>query len=157
MDRTNNLDDITKYFSCIALLLVALVSPAGHADPLLTFPIKVGKHELRVEVASTPESRQTGLMHRRSMGENHGMVFVFEQPGPWGMWMKNTYIPLSVAFIAEDGRILNIEDMEPQTEDAHSAGGPAKYALEVNKGWFHKRKIKSGQRVEGLKALPRAQ
>lgn len=135
-------------------VLASTAVPQLRADPLLTYPLKLGEHRLRVEVASTPQDRQIGLMHRRSMPENHGMVFIFERPGLWGMWMKNTLIPLSAAFIAEDGRILNIEDMEPETEDSHNARGPAKYVLEVNQGWFQKRKIRPGQRVEGLSALP---
>lgn len=141
----------------MALLASCVLAPLAQADPLLTFPLKIGEHRLRAEVASTPEERQKGLMHRRSMPENHGMVFVFERTGLWGMWMKNTYIPLSVAFISEDGRILNIEDMEPHTEDSHSASAPARYALEVKKGWFRKHKISAGQRVEGLTTLPRSQ
>ena len=145
---------MTKFYIWRFVLLMALAVPAALADPLRTYFVKIGTHKLRVEVAATPDERQKGLMHRRSMGENQGMVFVFERRGLWGMWMKNTFIPLSVAFIAEDGRILNIEDMEPETEDAHSARSPAKYALEVNKGWFAKRGIKPGQRVEGLKELP---
>ncbi len=148
---------MTKFYCLVAVLLECLAATPARADPLLTFPLKIAEHKLRAEVAGTPEDRQIGLMYRRTMAENHAMVFVFDRPGLWGMWMRNTFIPLSVAFLAEDGRILNIEDMEPETEDSHSARGPAKYALEVNKGWFHKRKIKPGQRVEGLKALPSRQ
>lgn len=146
---------MTKLLIAIAITLATAFS--ARADPLVTYPLWIGTHRLRVEVASTQEERQVGLMHRKSLGENQGMVFVFERAGVWGMWMKNTYVPLSVAFIAEDGRILNIEDMEPLSEDSHSANGPAKYALETNKGWFKKRGIKAGQRVQGLKEIPRAQ
>lgn len=84
------------------------------------------------------------------------MLFVFERRGLWGMWMKNTYIPLSVAFIDDDGRIVNIEDMQPHTEDAHNAAAPVRYALEVNLGWFAKRGIKAGAKVEGLRQVPPA-
>jgi len=140
--------------TALTLLCLTLAIFGAHADPLLTYPLKIGRHSLRVEVASTPDERQTGLMHRRLLGEDQGMVFVFERSGLWGMWMKNTFIPLSVAFIDERGRILNIEDMEPQTEDSHNAIAPARYALEMNKGWFAKRGIRPGQKVEGLQRLP---
>lgn len=137
-------------------LTAAMIGSASAAksDPLMTYPLRIGGHSLRAEVASTPEERQTGLMNRRHLGEDQGMIFVFERRGLWGMWMKNTYIPLSVAFIGEDGRIINIEDMEPHTEDSHNAAAPARYALEVNKGWFSKRNIKAGAKVDGLKQLP---
>jgi uncharacterized membrane protein (UPF0127 family) len=94
-------------------------------------------------------------MFRRQLGENSGMVFVYESEGRWAMWMKNTYVPLSVAFIDRNGRILNIEDMQPLTLDSHQSAGPAKYALEMNQGWFAKRGIQPGARVEGLEKLPR--
>lgn len=140
----------------VACFCGALFSGSLQADPLMTYPLRIGKHSLRAEVALTQEERQTGLMNRQSLGEDRGMLFDFEQRGLWGMWMKNTYIPLSVAFIGEDGRIINIEDMLPHTEDSHSAAAPARYALEVNKGWFAKRGIQAGAKVEGLKQLPRS-
>ena len=111
--------------------------------------------ELLAELARTEEEKRTGLMERRRLGENAGMLFVYEREGIWAMWMKNTYIPLSVAFLARDGTILNIEDMEPLTEDTHQAAAPARYALEVNRGWFAKRGIGPGDRVEGLGKLPK--
>lgn len=129
---------------------VGLPAPA---DPLLTFPLKIRGHGLRVELADTDESRRIGLMHRRSMPENQGMLFVYEVPGLHAMWMKNTLIPLSVAFIDRDGRIINIEDMAPQTLDSHGARSEASYSLEVNAGWFAKRGIRPGDRVEGIAAI----
>jgi uncharacterized protein len=130
---------------------------AGRADPLLTYPVKIKGHALRVEVANTPQSRRTGLMLRDTMPEGHGMLFVYEAVDRHAMWMKNTLIPLSVAFIDRSGRIINIEDMQPRTEDSHSAHAPAAYALEVNQGWFRKRGIKKGDRVEGLERVPPSQ
>jgi uncharacterized membrane protein (UPF0127 family) len=139
-----------------ACLLAALfAAPATRADPLLTYPLKIKGHTLRAELARTEEEKRTGLMFRRQLGENSGMVFVYESEGSWAMWMKNTYVPLSVAFIDRNGRILNIEDMQPQTLDSHQSAGPAKYALEMNQGWFAKRGIQPGARVEGLEKLPR--
>jgi uncharacterized membrane protein (UPF0127 family) len=140
--------------SLAACLLAALSAvPATHADPLLTYPLKIKGHALRAELARTEEEKRTGLMFRRQLGENSGMVFTYESEGRWAMWMKNTYVPLSVAFIDRNGRILNIEDMQPLTLDSHESAGPAKYALEMNQGWFAKRGIKAGDRVEGLEKL----
>jgi hypothetical protein len=93
-------------------------------------------------------------MFRSSLPEDRGMVFVYPEEGRHAMWMKNTPIPLSVAFIGRDGTILNIEDMAPHSERSHAAAGEAKYALEVNRGWFTRRGIKPGDRVRGLNGLP---
>jgi hypothetical protein len=130
-------------------------APCVRADPLLTYPLKIKGHTLRAELARTEAEKRTGLMFRRQLGENGGMLFVYEREGRWAMWMKNTYVPLSVAFIDRNGRILNIEDMEPLTLDSHQAAGPAKYALEANRGWFAQRGIKAGDRVQGLEKVPK--
>jgi uncharacterized membrane protein (UPF0127 family) len=126
--------------------------PSRHVfgDPLLTFPLSIRGHRIRAELADTPESRMTGLMGRRSLPQDTGMLFVFDQPAPQAMWMKNTYVPLSVAFITADGRILNIEDMSPQTEDVHPSAGSVLYALEMERGWFARKGIRAGDRVEGI-------
>ncbi len=134
-------------------LLAALLLPAGAAyaeAPLRTIPLQVGKHQVRVEVVKTDAERSRGLMYREKLGKNDGMLFIFDDPGYHSMWMMNTYIPLSVAFVDRDGVILNIEDMEPRTTDSHTAAGPATYAIETNKGWFAERRIKPGDRVAGL-------
>jgi uncharacterized membrane protein (UPF0127 family) len=144
----------------LALLFAALAlhTPGtARADPLLTYPLKIKGHAIRVEVANTMESRRTGLMFRDSLGQSQGMLFVYEAEDRHAMWMKNTLLPLSVAFIDRAGRILNIEDMQPQTEDSHMAAAPAAYSLEMNQGWFKKRGIKRGDRVEGLERLPPSQ
>jgi uncharacterized membrane protein (UPF0127 family) len=93
-------------------------------------------------------------MHRRMLPENRGMLFVFREPAQQSFWMMNTYIPLSIAFIDERGAILNIADMKPLTTDPHPSAGPAKYALEMNQGWFAKRGIKRGAVVQGLHKAP---
>jgi uncharacterized membrane protein (UPF0127 family) len=93
-------------------------------------------------------------MHRQAMPVHRGMVFVFTQDARHCMWMKNTLIPLSVAFMDREGRILNIEDMQPQTEDSHCAAAPARFALEMNKGWFAERGISLGARIRGIDRLP---
>ncbi|MEN3353877.1 MAG: uncharacterized protein V7640_2035 [Betaproteobacteria bacterium] len=112
--------------------------------------VTIGGHKLTAEVAGTDAHRATGLMHRRMLPENRGMLFVFPDVAFHSMWMMNTYVPLSVAFLDRDGTIINIAEMQPQTQTTHSAMRPAKYALEVNQGWFGKRGIKPGIKVEGL-------
>jgi uncharacterized protein len=141
--------------ACLAAAFLAAAPPPARAQtqaqqPLRTINVKVAGHALRVEVAETIEQRMMGLMLREKLARNDGMLFIFEDPGYHAMWMKNTLIPLSVAFIDGDGVILNILDMEPQTEDQHMAAGPARYAIETNKGWFAERRIKAGDKVSGM-------
>jgi len=135
------------------LALALLPTTAYPATELPSIPLTIGKHKLVAEVAATPDERSTGLMHRFSLKPDHGMIFVFERAEPQGFWMKNTFIPLSIAFIGSDGRIVNIDDMAPQDEHTHWSTGPAQYALEMRKGWFAERGIVAGDRVAGL---PRA-
>jgi uncharacterized membrane protein (UPF0127 family) len=131
-----------------ALVLCACTTLAAAELPQIA--LGVGKHKLTAEVASTEAQRSTGLMHRRMLPEDRGMLFVFPDVALHGMWMMNTFVPLSVAFLDRDGVIINIEDMEPHTKNTHSAARPAKYALETNQGWFRKRGIKAGDKIEGL-------
>jgi uncharacterized membrane protein (UPF0127 family) len=121
----------------------------GAAD-LPEITLTIGGHKATAEVAATDAHRSTGLMHRRMLPENRGMLFIFPDVAMHGMWMMNTYVPLSVAFLDREGRIINIEDMQPQTKNTHTASKPAKYALEMNLGWFAKRGIKPGAKVEGI-------
>lgn len=116
-------------------------------------PLTAGVHLIKAEVAANEAQRQKGLMHRRKMGANEGMVFVFDNNTPVCMWMKDTLIPLSVAFIDASSRIVNIEDMEPQKLDSHCAKEPVTYALEMNKGWFRQKNIKPGMQIGGLPPL----
>jgi uncharacterized membrane protein (UPF0127 family) len=134
----------------IAAGLAAVALAAAAQAPARTAQVKVDGHPLKVEVAADDAQRARGLMHREKMGRNEGMLFVFDEPAYHSMWMKNTLIPLSVAFIDADGVILNIRDMQPQTLDTHMSAGPALYAIETNKGWFAERGIKAGARVSGL-------
>ena len=133
---------------------LAALPPALHAQDTPTeftvIPLSAGIHVIRAEVAADPDERARGLMFRKRMGANQGMVFLFDQPAVQCMWMKNTLLPLSVAFIGDDGKILNIEDMAPQTEDNHCAKRPARYALEMNRGWFARHGIMPGAVVSGL-------
>jgi uncharacterized membrane protein (UPF0127 family) len=134
----------------------ALLASAVPAAELPEIPLAVNGHKLTVEVAASDEVRMQGLMHRRVLPENRGMLFVFREVERHAMWMANTYIPLSVAFLDERGVIINIADMQPQTRDTHAAAQPAKYALEVNQGWFQKRGIKPGVKVQGIERAPPA-
>src|SRR6185312_2280336 len=108
---------------CAALLLVA--TPAAAAADLPQRTLTIGENKLIVEVAATPQTRETGLMNRFSLQQDHGMLFVFEVPQPLAFWMKNTYVPLSIAFVDANGRILNIEDIRPQEESTHWSSGQA--------------------------------
>jgi len=111
---------------------------------------QVGAHRLDAELALTAEERQHGLMFRESLAENQGMMFQFAQADHYCMWMKNTLIPLSIAFIDEQGKIINIEEMQANSEQTTCAKSKARYALEMNSGWYSQRQIMVGQKVEGL-------
>jgi uncharacterized membrane protein (UPF0127 family) len=139
----------------VLLALLAIAALPAFADaPMRTTVLRIGAHHIKVEVAQTDAQREKGLMFRQHMGRDDGMLFIFDEPAYHAMWMKNTLIPLSVAFLDAQGTILNILDMEPQTLDSHAAAGPAIYAIETNKGWFDGKKIKAGDKVTGL---PRGQ
>ncbi|MCE1240839.1 MAG: DUF192 domain-containing protein [Azonexaceae bacterium] len=141
-------------FVLAALLAVnALVAQAQENLPLVE--LTAGFHRIEAEVAANDRTRQVGLMNRRTMPPQRGMLFVFDQPNTHCMWMRNTLIPLSVAFMDEDGRIINIEDMQPQTENNHCARRPARYALEMNLGWFAQRGIAAGASLRGLERASR--
>jgi len=118
--------------------------------------LSAGIHLIRAEVAYTFETRAQGLMFRKHLGSNEGMFFVFPQSEPYCMWMKNTLIPLSVAFVDEKGKIVSISEMQPQTETSHCAAAPVKFALEMPAGWFAKKGIKSGTTIRGLEKAPAA-
>ena len=139
----------------LLIALLVLSSPLLYAQtPLPEIPLSIKGHKLTAEVAANDNSRTVGLMHRRMMPENRGMLFVFTYAQPQSFWMMNTYLPLSIAFIDEQGVIVNIDDMKPLTTDPHPSAKPAKYALEMNQGWFAKRGIKAGAHVDGLKEAP---
>lgn len=135
----------------LPLLAWLVAAPAwAQQPPLPAVDLTVGMYRIRAEVANDMGARMQGLMFRKSMAQNAGMLFVFEENAAQCMWMKNTLIPLSVAFVDEAGAIVNIADMQPQTEDSHCATHPVRYALEMNKGWFAQHGIKPGARLGGL-------
>jgi uncharacterized membrane protein (UPF0127 family) len=114
-----------------------------------------GMHRIEAELAATTDSRQIGMMRRTIMPPQRGMLFVFPEVEKHCMWMRNTLLPLSVAFLDENGRIINVEDMQPMTEDNHCAHKPARYALEMNLGWFKTRGLGTGFAITGIdKASP---
>lgn len=145
---------IRTLLSTLALALAAL--PGGPATaqtgPQLNLPrteLAAGLHRIDAQVARTPEQRQIGLMLRESMPAHEGMLFIFEQPATQCFWMKNTLLPLTAAFVADDGTIVNLADMQPQTEKSHCSSKPVRYVLEMNQGWFDKRGLKAGARLSG--------
>ena len=140
--------------SALSLLLALMWGSAWPQEMPLLAELGINAQHVKVEVARTPSERQTGLMHRKTLPAQQGMLFVYPHSDSHCMWMKNTLIPLSVAFIDESGRILNIEDMQPNTRDYHCAMAPAQYALEMNLGWFRSKGIKTGDKVRGLQRLP---
>lgn len=146
-----------SFLRALTAAIIAIASLPAFAQQNLKFPtisLTAGMHVIKAEVAATYAERQQGLMFREKMASNEGMVFVFEGPAEVCMWMKNTLLPLSVAFIDESGRIINIEDMKPQTTESHCGKKLVRYALEMNLGWFKHKNIKPGTVIEGL---PRGQ
>jgi uncharacterized protein len=135
----------------VSALFVHTTGPIAAELPVTTLTINGQK--LVAEVVATPELRANGLMNRFSLQPDHGMLFVFDRPQPLSFWMKNTYIPLSIAFIDADGKIINIEDMRPQDEASHWSQGLAQYAVEMKQGWFAARGIGPGAVVLGLPSL----
>lgn len=138
----------------LVFILVLLFIPAAHADLV---HLQISDYTVIAEVSNTPEAREQGLMYRKHLRGNHGMLFIYSEPGLHNLWMKNTSVPLSVAFMDEQGVIINITDMVPFSEERHHADAPAKFALEMPIGWFSKREIKPGAKVEGLSQAPAAE
>jgi uncharacterized membrane protein (UPF0127 family) len=139
-----------------SLMLVGFTLLAGNAwaqtGPQLQLPrakLSAGMHMMDVQLAQTPEQRQIGLMWRTEMPPHEGMLFVFEQAAPQCFWMRNTLIPLSAAFVSDDGTIVNIADMKPRSDNSHCSEKPVRFVLEMNVGWFAKRQIKAGYRLNG--------
>jgi uncharacterized membrane protein (UPF0127 family) len=130
-------------------------SPARGELPVIS--LNAGIHVIRAEVANTFETRARGLMYRKSLGPNQGMLFVFPLLERHCMWMKNTPLPLSVAFIDESGEVVSISEMASHTEDSHCAARPARFALEMSKGWFAGKGIRAGAKLQGLDKAPTPQ
>jgi len=142
----------------LLITLLLGVSPwltfSANAQELPRMELTVGMHRIEAEVANTLDTRMRGLMQRKNMPGHRGMLFVFDADAQHCMWMKNTLLPLSVAFLDAEGRIVNIEEMKPQTENNHCAAKPVHFALEMNAGWFGSRGIKPGMQLRGIDRAP---
>lgn len=156
---------MAKLFRALIVLLVVSFTPfltgtSCHPKPKSDLPVvalKVDGHEIWAEVANKESTRSSGLMFRQSMDWNNGMLFVFPDSATRAFWMKNTLIPLSIAFMDEKGVILNTPEMEPQNEESIWSKGPAKFALEMNGGWFTKEGVKPGDVIVGVLTAPKSQ
>jgi uncharacterized membrane protein (UPF0127 family) len=135
--------------SCLALTATCALAQDAPQMDLPRTQLSAGMYKIDAQVALTPEQRATGLMFRREMPAYEGMLFVFEQPSEQCFWMKNTLLPLTAAFVANDGTIVNLADMKPQTTTPHCSAQPVRYVLEMNQGWFAKRGIKAGTKLAG--------
>jgi uncharacterized protein len=139
----------------LAGLLLSLAATAQDAPQKLpAITLNAGMHIIQAELAQTPDQRSIGLMFRKTMGTNEGMLFAFEQPATQCFWMKNTLLPLDIAFVAADGTVVNIDAMKPQTLDSHCSTKPVPFVLEMNLGWFAKRGIKAGSKLKGAPFSP---
>ncbi|MCZ2406142.1 MAG: DUF192 domain-containing protein [Burkholderiales bacterium] len=139
-------------FLASALLLAWSATAQAQPGPQLNLPrveLSAGMYRIDAQVAQSDAERATGLMHRREMPTHEGMLFVFEQPAQQCFWMKNTLLPLTAAFVADDGSIVNLADMKPQSLDSHCSAKPVRYVLEMNQGWFAQRGIKPGFKLQG--------
>ncbi|WP_234194203.1 DUF192 domain-containing protein [Pseudacidovorax sp. NFM-22] len=138
--------------SLAAAATLAGAATLTFAQPQLDLPrvpITAGMYRIDAQVAATPQQRQTGLMFRENLPQQEGMLFVFEEPAVQCFWMKNTLVPLTAAFVADDGRIVNLADMQPQTTDSHCSEAPVRYVLEMNQGWFAKKGLRKGAKLAG--------
>ena len=135
----------------VAVLVIPLQAGAqeGPQMDLQRVKLTAGMNLIDAQVALTPQQRQIGLMLRKEMPQHEGMLFVFEQPSQQCFWMKNTLLPLTAAFVADDGTIVNLANMRPQTTDSHCSEKPVRYVLEMNRGWFDKKGIKAGSKLVG--------
>jgi uncharacterized protein len=141
-------------FATLAIVLTAALAQEEAQTNLPRVKLTAGIFQINAQVAATPDQRQTGLMHRREMPQMEGMLFVFEHATQQCFWMKNTLIPLTAAFVADDGSIVNLADMNPQTTDSHCSKKPVRYVLEMNQGWFSKKGLKSGSKLGGTPFEP---
>lgn len=147
-------------FSIRSLLLAAAMAAGWAQAPAMAqdaapqmnlrrIDLTAGMYRIDTQLAQTPQQREIGLMFRKEMPQQEGMLFIFEVPGVQCFWMRNTILPLTAAFVADDGTIVNMADMKPMSEDSHCSAKPVRYVLEMNQGWFDKRGIKAGAKLGG--------
>ncbi len=145
-------------FCAIALAWLVLL-PGARADAqdrgarLPTVELNAGIHLIHAELAATESARVLGLMYRDQLAPNHGMLFVFDERAPHCMWMRNTPLALSVAFLDDDGSIANVEEMKPATDTTHCARHPVRYALEMEAQWFSRHGLQAGGRLQGISGV----
>ena len=149
-----------KTIAIAFLVLASMLGNSVHAQnsPQMDLPrikLSVGMHLIDTQVAASTNQRSIGLMFRKDMPQSEGMLFVFEQAAVQCFWMKNTPLPLTAAFVADDGVIVNLADMKPQTTDSHCSAQPVRFVLEMNQGWFEKKGVKAGFRLTGKPFLAR--
>lgn len=150
LDRLNCLR-VFWVLSLLALLILTVAKPAKAQEPqtnLQRTAIQAGMFQIDAQIANTPQQRQIGLMFRKDMATHEGMLFIFEEPQKLCFWMKNTLLPLTAAFVDDDGGIVNLVDMQPQSTDSHCSEKPVRYVLEMNQGWFAKKKIGKGYKLK---------
>ena len=141
--------------NCILALVIStaiLTSVIAQGVPQTQLPrttLNAGMHLMQVQLAQNYEQRQIGLMWRKEMPQNEGMLFVFEQASVQCFWMRNTLIPLAAAFVADDGTVVNLADMKPMSDESHCSTKPVRFVLEMNQGWFAKRNIQAGYKLTG--------
>jgi uncharacterized membrane protein (UPF0127 family) len=140
---------LRRVMACLAFTAGCALAQDAPQMNLQRVKLSAGMHQIDAQLALTPEQRQIGLMFRKEMPQGEGMLFIFEEPTRQCFWMKNTLLPLTAAFVADDGTIVNLADMKPQTTDSHCSEKPVRYVLEMNKGWFAKKGIKAGSRLRG--------
>jgi uncharacterized membrane protein (UPF0127 family) len=131
---------------------ISLAPSLAQEAPQMNLPrvqLSAGMHRIDAQVAQRADERMTGLMYRKEMPQHEGMLFVFEQPSQQCFWMKNTLLPLAIAFVADEGTIVNIDEMKPLSEASHCSAKPVRFVLEMNTGWFSKKGIKAGSRLTG--------
>ncbi len=145
-----NKERIVALFMCALMVPGLLLAQQAPQPTLRTTKLTAGIHVITAEIASTPQSRMIGLMMRERLAPNHGMVFVFEDKSQHCFWMRNTLIPLSIAFIDDDGTVVSIADMTPKSEASTCPQRPVRYALEMDQGWFAKRGVTAGNKISGL-------
>jgi uncharacterized membrane protein (UPF0127 family) len=142
--------NLLRLLTAVPVLAFSLACSAQTGPQKLpSIRLNAGIHNIQAEMARTPQQREIGLMFRESMGPNEGMLFAFDEPATQCFWMRNTFLPLSVAFVADDGTIVNLDEMKPQTLDSHCSAKPVRYVLEMNREWFTKRGIKPGFKLKG--------
>ena len=140
--------------AALAVAATPLAAADGQPQRLQAIPLSAGMHNIRAELAITPEQRQKGLMYRSDLAQHEGMLFVFDAPEQHCFWMRNTPTPLTIAFVADDGSIVNLADMKPFDENSHCSARPVRYVLEMNQGWFKKRGIQAGFKLVGAPFKP---